>query len=111
MATKFELYLAPVQQNGGWIKGFDLEKHLEAEGLIDRAFSLEDELVKGWFANPPTYPEEFKDKVVYLWKSKRAFGDDHEVAYLLWYDELESGWSGLEGGWGSDDGPALLTSS
>lgn len=107
----YELYLALGQQNGGWIEGFDLEKHLEETKLIGRCFSLEDELVKGWLANPPTYPEEFKGKAIFLWKSRRASGDDRGVAYLIWSDRhVFVRWRWLELGWGGG-GPALLASS
>jgi len=42
-SQKFKLYLAPGQQSGGRMKGFDLEKHLGETGLISRCFSLEDD--------------------------------------------------------------------
>lgn len=107
----FELYLHDKQKNGGWIKGFDLEKHLEETKLIDRCFSLEDELVRGWLANPSTYPEEFKGKAIFLWKSRRTSGDLRLVAYLLWNDgHVIVIWRWLEDGWYGSD-PALLASS
>ena len=110
-ALTFELYLAPAQRDGGTMKGFDLEKHLQETKLIDRCFSLEDELVKGWIANPSTYPEEFKTKVVFLWKSKRTSGSGRDVAYLCWDDDrVIVGWYWLDGR-GRGDGPALLASS
>ena len=111
LAPAFRLYLAPGQQNGGWMKGFDLEKHLEETKLIDRAYSLEDELVKGWIANPSTYPEEFKKKAVFLWKSQRTSGSDREVAYLYWDDDrVIVSWDWLEDRWYGYD-PVLLASS
>ena len=85
LAPAFELYLAPGQQNGGVMVGFDLEKHLQEEKLIERAYTLEDELVKSWLENPASYPEEFKNKAIFLWKSQRTSGVDREVAYLYWY--------------------------
>jgi len=94
-AFAFELYLAPGQRDGGWMTGFDLEKHLEETKLIERAFSLEDELVKGWLANPATYPKELKTKAVFLWRSRRAIGSNREVACLYWSDDrviVDWGW-------------------
>ena len=109
--TGFELCLAPGQENGGWMKGFDLEKHLQETKLIDRALHLDDELVKGWLANPATYPEKFKGKAIFLWKSQRTTGSDRGVAYLYWDDDrvvVDWGWLGDD--WSGDD-PALLASS
>ena len=107
----FELYLAPAQQNGGTVVGFDLEKYLKDEKLIERTFSLEDEVVKGWIANPSTYPQEFKGKAVFLWKSQRTFGLHRNVAYLVW----DAGcvvvlWGWLAHRWHYSD-PVLLASS
>ncbi len=111
LGSTFELYLAPGQQNGGWIVGLNLEKHLEETKLIDRCFSLEDELVKGWLANPSSYPEEFKEKAIFLWKSKRTSGSVRRVAYLCWRGgRVIVRWRWLEYRWGGDD-PALLASS
>lgn len=107
----FTLYLHDKQKNDGWINGSNLEKHLEETKLIDRCFSLEDELVKGWIANPSTYPEEFKDKAIFLWKSKRSSGGYTHVAYLYWRDDcVLVSWYWLERWWGGDH-PALLASS
>ncbi|KKW14562.1 MAG: hypothetical protein UY54_C0014G0015 [Parcubacteria group bacterium GW2011_GWA2_50_10b] len=106
-----KLYLAPGQQNGGVMVGFDLEKHLQEEKLIERAYTLEDELVKSWLENPASYPEEFKNKAIFLWKSQRASGDYREVACLCWHGgRVVVHWRWLERRW---DGyrPALLASS
>jgi len=111
LAPAFELYLAPGQQNGGVMVGFDLEKHLQEEKLIERAYTLEDELVKSWLENPASYPEEFKNKAIFLWKSQRASGDYREVACLCWHGgRVVVHWRWLERRW---DGyrPALLASS
>src|SRR3989344_524627 len=80
------LYLAPAQKISGWVIGFDLEKHLQETKLINRCFSLGDEVVKGWLANPATYPEEYKRKVVFLWKSKWTSDGNADVAFLYWID-------------------------
>ena len=110
-ATSYELYLAPSQRDGGSMKGFDLEKHLQGENLIDRTMSLEDEMVKGWIADPSTYPEEFKGKAVFLWKSQRNSGSDRIVAYLIWHDDrVVVNWHWLEDFWNGDN-PVLLASS
>lgn len=111
LAPAFRLYLAPAQQNGGMIKGFNLEQHLQETKLIDRCFSLENEVVKGWLTDPSTYPEEFKGKAIFLWKSTQASGDDRSVAYLVWDGEgVVVGWDWLVDDWDSDR-PALLASS
>ncbi|MDO8471201.1 MAG: hypothetical protein Q7S49_01175 [bacterium] len=112
LVPAFKLYLHERQKNGEWMQGYDLEKHLEESGLINRAFSLEDELVKGWLANPSSYPEEFKGESVFLWKSKKRFAfDARNVVYLYWVGKeviphlywLEYSWLGHS--------PALLISS
>ena len=111
LAPAHELYLSPAQHGGGWISGFDLEKHLQEEELIDRTFSLEDEVVKGWLANPSTYPEEFKGKAVFLWKSQKSSGHDRLIAYLLWRgDRVIVYWLWQSHGWRSSH-PVLLASS
>ena len=104
-------YLAPGQQRGSWMKGFDLEKHLIETKLIDRAFSLEDEVVKGWIANPSSYPEEFKGSAIFLWKSTRFSGFFRRAACLYWDDgRVVVDWVWLESWWLGCN-PALLASS
>ena len=105
----FELYLHPRQKNGGQIKGFDLEKHLNGPEFLGRHFSLESPLVKGWIANPETYPKELKGKAIFLWGSKKnGSGGGRGVAYLLWSDgHVIVVWYWLEGVW-LGHGPALL---
>jgi len=111
LVPAFEPYLAPGQQNGAWMKGFDLDKHLEETKLIDRTMSLDDELVKGWLADPSTYPEEFKNKAVFLWKSKRSSGDGAFVAFLFWrVGRVILIWRWLGGRW-LGASPVLLASS
>ena len=121
----FELYLTPAQQNRPVHDSFpittlvEIESHLEAEGLIGRTFSLQDDLVKGWLADPSTYPDELKGKRVYLWKSTQAFPKgstdlrDREVAYLVWDRKHErpfEQWLWLVGV-ASDESVALLRQS
>ena len=115
--TAFELYLAPGQENFGLMTALDIEKHLEETGLINRVFSLKDELVKGWVANPSTYPEELKTKRVLLWGSKQiCHGDgsdprDVEFAHLIWYqNRVLERWLWLVGVF-SDGSPTLLRQS
>jgi hypothetical protein len=110
LPKKMELHLHPKQKNGGFIRGFDLEAHLKETGLLERCFSLEDELVKNWIANPASYPEEFKRKAIFLWGSWRDSGVDRFVAYLIWVDgEVLVRWSWLDRAWGGIN-PALLAS-
>ncbi len=110
LKPSFELYLHDRQKNGGGIRGYDLEAHLKETGLIDRCFSLEDEAVMGWLANPSTYPEEFKGKLVYLWKSAGGRDDDRSAPHLRWVVGrlvMRWGWLGID--W-HDFEPALLAS-
>ena len=109
----WRLYCAPGQQGGRWMGrwmgGFDLEEHLRKNNLIAQAYGLEDELVKGWIANPETYPEEFKNKAVFLWKSTQDLVDGHRsVRYLNWDDgRVVVRWRWLGFDW-YGRGPALL---
>ncbi len=80
----YELYLSPEQKSDGTIKGFGLEERLKKEKLIERCMSLESPLVKGWLADPSTYPEELKTKAVFLFGSKRTAGSFVSVACLCW---------------------------
>ena len=107
---QLELYLHLKQRDGGWVSGFDLDQHLRDEGLYERTLSLEDTEVKGWLENPKTYPEEYKDKAVFLWKSQRDSGDCCRVAYLIWDDgRVIVGWHWLEYRWRGNY-PVLLAS-
>jgi len=109
--SNFTLYLHNKQKNGGWIKGFDLDTYLKEEGLLNRCFSLEDEVVKGWLADSSTYPEEFKGKAVFLWRSQRASGGDRNVACLIWSDgQVIVRWDWLGDDWHGYN-PVLLASS
>lgn len=109
---QLELYLHPKQKEAdGRIKGFDLDQHLRAEGLYERALSLEDVEVKNWLENPETYPEEYKSKAIFLWKSQRDSGGYCKVAYLLWRDgRVIVYWDWLEHRWHGRN-PVLLASS
>lgn len=107
----FELYRFGRQKTGGYETGFAIERHLVETGLIDRCLSLEDEIVKVWRADPATYPEEFKDKGVVLWKSIRTSGDYRHVACLVWRGErVVVLWTWLEFVFYGYD-PAVLASS
>ncbi len=111
LAIGWELYLLPTQEKGETIRGFYLESHLKETGLIDRCFSIEDDLVRGWVANPATYPEELKGKMVFLWKSAQGRDGDRYVPYLIWGgNKVVVDWSWLEYRW-SVSSPALLASS
>ena len=111
MTHVFELYLVP-GQDAGRMSGFDIAKHLEETGLINRAFSLEDDLIKGWIADPATYPEELKTKAVFLWKSQQhpVYPPNKDnVFFLSWCDgpAVLTGNQLLRLKWTSG-GPALL---
>lgn len=108
IVQKFTLYLHDHQKNFHCMKGFNLEKHLEETGLITRCLRLEDEVVNGWIASPSSYPEEFKGKAVFLWKSKRICSDKRSVVCLYWDDErVLVGQRQLERDWHSSH-PTLL---
>lgn len=83
-SPKFELYLFGKQKTGGWERGHDIEVHLNETGLINRCLSKDDDVVQGWLANPETYPKEFKDKVVFLWKSVDIRDGLRKAPYLAW---------------------------
>ena len=87
MTTSFELYLhdSVIGYRGPvCISGHELKKHIKETGLIDRCFSLEDELVQGWIANPSTYPEELRKQAVCLWKSVRISGGYRSVPCIVY---------------------------
>ena len=109
---KFELYLHPKQRKvGEWIGGFEFDKYLHENGLYERTLSLGDLEVKGGLENPETYPEEYRGKAVFLWKTQRGSGVRREVAYLVWHDgRVIVRWYWLVGRWDGDN-PVLLASS
>ncbi|MFZ2048987.1 MAG: hypothetical protein WAV25_01655 [Minisyncoccia bacterium] len=66
------------------IRGFAVQKHLVDTGLIDKCLSMEDASV--WIENPHLYPEEFRRKKVFLWKSTDLSSDGlHIVPCLEWF--------------------------
>lgn len=83
---KWTLYRHPSQAVGDSVVGFYLETHLKETGLIERAYSLEDELVKGWLSNPATYPAELRGEVIFLWQNTEGEDDDgtRTVPCLVW---------------------------
>ena len=102
------IYLHDQQKNGGLIEGWNLNKHLNETGLISRAYSLEDEVVKGWVTNPSAYPKKFRMNRVFLWKSIRASEDRIQVACLIWDGRrVTVNWYWLGNDWTEID-PAIL---
>jgi len=69
---RFTLYLHTKQMNGGWNKS----------GFINRDLLLED--VWSWITHPETYPEKFKWRTVFLWKSTEVDPSECLVACLIW---------------------------
>ncbi len=65
--SNIPLYLHPKQKNGGRLEGNSLYAFLKESGLIEHCLSFRDgeELVK----HPACYPESWKDKYIFLWKS------------------------------------------
>lgn len=109
----FEIYIAVDQENGNAMTGFDLERHLTIVGLMGRCASLEDLLIKGWIANPSTYPEELKKKNIFLWRHAVTSGGFRRVACLVWepvHCRVEVKWRWLRHEWTAES-PALLLRS
>ncbi len=80
----YELHRAFRQDGAPCCTGHELKKHMILAGLTKRAFSVEDEVVKGWLTNPSSYPEELKAKQVFLWGSQEVVNNLSTVAYLVW---------------------------
>lgn len=109
--SKFTLYLSKKQREGGLISGFDLEADLKKNDLLEITVSLEHEVVKNWIADPSTYPEEYKGKAIFLWKSQQDVGRSRVVAYLIWSGErVIVRWGWLERVWDGSN-PVLLANS
>ena len=110
LSSSLRLYLTPSQVRGEHIIGLHVGSHLKEMKLFERTFSPEDEVIKGWIANPSTYPNKFKEKSVFLWNSERYSGGDCWFAFLVWKDDHVSvDWRRHGDSWGADD-PILLTS-
>ncbi len=105
------LYFHPKQKNGGVIEGNKLYAFLKETGLIEHSLSLRDgeELQK----NPQLFPEAWKGKYVFLWKSVVQRRDGNLlVPFVCWLDGqvfLDWRWLGL--GWYGDSNPAALSAS
>ncbi len=105
---KFELYLFGKQNIGAWEMGYEIEKHLKKTGLINSCLRKDDDVVKSWITKPETYPEEFKGKSIYLWKSAEGRGSDRRVPCLFWRgDRVLLSWHPTHIVWDSGD-PAVL---
>ncbi|MDO8589650.1 MAG: hypothetical protein Q7R69_00020 [bacterium] len=63
---------------------FDFEK------MGVKCLSIEDDIVKGWCRNPATYPQEFRDKVLYLGGKTEVRGGCESVPCLTWFPGLVS---------------------
>jgi len=111
--SKFKLFLHHEQGEHGGVTGLEIEHYLLATLLIFRALSLESPEVKGWIENPESYPDEFKDKTVFLWGSIIEFSDgSRSVKCLQWSkarNRVTVSQNSLEFEW-SSRGPALLRS-
>ena len=89
----YELYVHPKEEDRCRITGSALKSHLEENSLVNRiaSFSIEDDTIKGWRANPSTYPEEFRDKAVLLWTPNATYMGEY-IFYLCWSRD----WTGKE---------------
>ncbi len=103
----FTLYLHPCQRFVR-INGLTLKKHLREAGIMDRSRTLESSLVRGWQANPETYPEELKGIFPFLWGSIRDRAGCCLVPCLEWScDQVIVRWGLVHNAWGKKF-PALL---
>ena len=75
-----------LRQEPCWpVRGLTLCLHNKQKGcLINRCLSFED--VWSWITHPETYPEEFKGKTVFLWKSTLVHPGDCLLVCLIWID-------------------------
>ena len=86
----YELFLHPVQRLNGTMTKLNLELYLQITGQIARVRSLEDEDVRGWIADPSSYPQELRelpDGRLDLWGTIRGQGYEREIVQLLWKNE------------------------
>lgn len=99
---KFQLYLFDKQRNGGYIKGFDLQKELESQTPMNA--NVLDFLLE----HQDLIPEDWKRKyVTFFGTVYRESDDDLYVRYWYWYDgALQSHYYWLGFDWG-DQYPAL----
>ncbi len=104
------LYLHPKQKNGGVLEGNKLYASLKETGLIALCFSLRDgeELLK----NPHLFPEVWKGRSVFLWKSVVRNRDGGlDVPYVYWDGgQVCLRWRWLDNVW-FDGSPAALSAS
>lgn len=80
----YEFYAVPAHEKGGAMDGFEFLEHLKNTGRYHRTFSTEDELIQRWLADPSSYPDDFDDQGIELWRSTRNWGPDGEVAVFYW---------------------------
>jgi hypothetical protein len=75
-----------VRDRAVFISGLSMERRLRKDGLIDRAFRLEDSLIQKWIKNDNTYPEQFRDSetIVCLWGSVSRIDGRRHVTALAW---------------------------
>ncbi|MEK7567823.1 MAG: hypothetical protein AAB513_02810 [Patescibacteria group bacterium] len=68
----------------------DVYEKLKSNNLLDRTCGVDDEQVRAWIANPSTYPEELKDKRVFLWKGMKRAEDfylETKIPFLVWRND------------------------
>ncbi len=73
-SRSYELYFTDEQFMGVSIDGKEFIPRLTKDGLLDRCLSLESPVVKGWLANPNTYPDELKKVSPFLLGSRGRVG-------------------------------------
>lgn len=100
---KFKLYLSEKQKNGNWIKGFDLQKELEAQTPMNA--NVLDFLLE----HQDLIPEDWKSQYVYFHGTVyRSSGGNLCVRCWYWRDgKLVSGYRWLGHYWG-EQYPALV---
>ena len=81
------------------MKLYEIERHLKETNLMNRAFSLDDELIKNWIANPSTFPQELYGMGIYLWASRKVIQDDNRVAEIFIDDPGYKSGKWIKVGW------------
>ncbi len=76
-------YLLPEQREKKFRGSVMMEILLE-RGMINRSLHKDSEIVRHWIESPSTYPQEFKNKKLVLWKSVSNEGGVPIVPCLVW---------------------------
>ncbi len=69
---------------------FDIQKRIRKDGgLIDEETGPED--VEYWKSHPDEYPDELKNKTVFLWNTLEIENGSRRITMMFWFvDEVET---------------------